>query len=100
MNNDHVATPFREILASIVKPHPLPIELPVKEQPQTRFHPDDIATAFGVLLWYWPANQDANNADERMREAFSRALVSLDAAMTRREMTDLEAMYLYEQGRK
>lgn len=105
MANDHVAQPFRDILENLLKPKsfPLPVEISAREQPKTRFHPDDIQTALSVLLWYWPAQQDASNADERMREAFSRCMVTLDAAMRRREEDDLdddlESQYRYERTR-
>lgn len=103
MSNEHVREPFRSILASILRPveqYPLPVEISTRQQPKTRFHPDDIETALNVLLMYWPAHQDARNSEERIREAFSRCMVTLDKAMTERREEELERQYEYEQWRK
>lgn len=100
-DQSHVREPFASILKSILRPvpYPLPVEISTREQPKTRFHADDINDAYSVLLWYWPQDQNASNADERMREAFSRCMVALDAAMTRRIESDLDEQYRYELNR-
>ena len=69
----------------------------------TRFHPDDIVTALGVLCAYMPRVHHTLREYREIEEAFTHAILSLDASITRREKEeldeDVEAIYLYERAR-
>ena len=97
----NVAQPFADILHNILKPreYQLPVAVDATIQPQTRFHPDDVQMALGVLATYYGAPQTLEDWS-RLDDAFARCMVALDAAITRREERELNAQYRYEQARK
>ncbi len=64
------------------------------------FHPDDVAVALGVLRIYLPADCSTSGAQNRIDDAFTRALLTLHEQGRRRyEREDLDAQYEYERHR-
>ena len=95
MANDHIAEPIRTILNTFYE-----ISLGGHSEGfRSRFHPDDIDVALGVLTVYLPATL-TNDRDYRcVEEAWKHAVLALDAAITRREEAELDRRYDYERGR-
>ncbi len=62
-------------------------------------HPDDMAVAFGVLCTYAPADTKSLSGYRQMEDAWSRAMMTLQAQIDRRREDDLNAQYRYERAR-
>ena len=63
----------------------------IRRPVQIRFHPDDIQEAFGVLATFAPDSIEGPEDYQKAEDAFARALVALDTAISRREVDEFNA---------
>ena len=80
-----------------------PFEIKLRSHPEpirTRFHSDDVIGALAVLMGYLPMMPITLDQVDDIQEAFGHAILHLEAAMSRREESDLDAQFRLEVARR